>query len=341
MDINRMGIDIAKSVFQLHAVDKVGKVVLRRRTTRGELMKTVANLPTCLIGMEACGGAHYWAREFQKHGHVVKLMAPQFVKAYVKSNKNDMADAEAICEAVGRPNMRFVPTKTVEQQDIQSLHRVRERLIKSRTALANEIRGLLAEYGMILPQGLNRLRKVLPELLEKAGDRLSSMSRECFDDLVKELWEIDEKIGTCDMKIKGIHENHPVCKRLATIPGVGPLTATAVVAAVADPAVFKNGRGLSAWLGLVPRQNSSGGKDRLLGISKRGDTYIRKLLIHGARSVLIASGKKEDRRSIWAKKLMERRGMNRAAVAMANKNARTIWVLMSRNEEFKNFAVGT
>jgi transposase len=290
--------------------------------------------------MEACGSANYWAREFQKVGHEVKLISPQFVKPYVKSNKNDMADAEAICEAVGRPNMRFVGIKTVDQQDIQNVHRIRERLIKSRTALANEIRGLLSEYGVIIPQGLNRLRKILPEVLEKAGDRLTSMSRECFNGLVTELLEIDEKVFFCDKKITAIHENHPVCKRLASIPGVGPLISTAVVAAVSDPGIYRNGRGLSAWFGLVPKQYSSGGKDVLLGISKRGDPYLRKLLIHGARAVLFHSKDKRDRRSIWGNKLIERRGMNRAAVAMANKNARAIWVLMTRNEEFKNFAVG-
>lgn len=339
MKVTKFGIDIAKTVFQLHGVDKFGKVMLRKKCSRGELIRIVANLPPCLIGMEACGSANYWAREFQKFGHDVKLISPQFVRPYVKSNKNDMADAEAICEAVGRPSMRFVPIKTVEQQDIQGLHRIRERLIKSRTALSNEIRGLLAEYGIIIPKSLNRMRKDLPELLERTQDRLTSMSREYFGNLVKELWGLDEKVESYESKIKAIHESHAVCKRLATIPGVGPITATAVVASVADPGMFKNGRGLSAWLGLVPRQHSSGGKEMLLGISKRGNTYIRKLLIHGARSVLIRTEKKQDRRNIWAKKLKDRRGMNRAAVGLANKNARAIWVLMTKNEEYKSFAV--
>jgi transposase len=339
MKVTRLGIDIAKSVFHLHGVDGLGKLVLRKRCGRTELMKVIANLSPCLIGMEACGSANFWAREFQKHGHTVKLISPQFVKPYVKSNKNDMADAEAICEAVGRPNMRFVPIKSIEHQDIQSLHRIRERLVKSRTALVNEIRGLLAEYGVIGPKGLKRFRKELPELLGKAGERLTNMSQQYFSELVTELHWLDEKVGLFDDKITAVFNNHPVCKRLDGIPGIGPLSATAIVAAVADPSLFKNGRGLSAWFGLVPKQHSTGGKDVLLGISKRGDTYIRKLLIHGARSVLISLGEKQDRRSLWAKKLMERRGMNRAAVALANKNARAIWVLMSRDEEFKNFAV--
>ncbi len=337
MKVTRLGIDLAKTVFHLHGVDNNEKVVFKKRCGRVELSKFAANLSPCLIGMEACGSSNFWAREFQKYGHTVRLISPQFVKPYVKSNKNDVADAEAICEAVGRPNMRFVPIKTIEQQDIQSLHRIRERLVKTRTALANEIRGLLVEYGIVIPKGITRLRKELVEVLAKA--QLTAMSQESFGSLVAELRELDERIATYESKIKMIHENHPVSKRLATIPGVGPLTATALIAAVSDPSLFKNGRGLAAWLGLVPRQHSTGGKDLLLGISKRGDVYLRRLLIHGARAVLFHSGKKQDRLSLWAKKVMERRGLNRAAVALANKNARMIWVLMSRNEEFKNFAV--
>jgi transposase len=288
--------------------------------------------------MEACGGSNYWAREFQKLGHEVKLMSPQFVKPYVKSNKNDRADAEAICEAVSRPNMRFVAVKQVEQQDIQSLHRVRERLVKTRTALSNEIRGLLQEYGIVLPRKIGQLVSGLPLIIESSGSQLTSMSQELLRNLLEELNAINERVLGYDKKIKSIHDAHPVCKRLSKIPGVGPITATALIASVTDPSVFRNGRELAAWLGLVPKQNSSGGKEKLLGISKRGDVYIRKLLIHGARAALYWIDGKEDRRSVWARKIIEKRGMNRAAVALANKNARTIWVLMARGEEYRTAA---
>lgn len=335
MEISVLGIDLAKTVFQLHGVNRSGKVVLRKKLSRGQLLEFVANLPRCLIGMEACGGANYWAREFRKFGHDVKLIAPQFVKPYVKSNKNDVADAEAICEAVSRPNMRFVPIKQVEQQDIQSLHRVRERLVKTRTALSNETRGLLQEYGIILPKQVSQLRMKLPLIIESADNQLTTMGRDLLRNLLEELQRIDYLVSEYDKKIKAIHDAHPVCKRLSKIPGVGPITATALIASVSDPGAFRNGRELAAWLGLVPRQSSSGGKEKLLGISKRGDVYIRKLLIHGARSALYWIEGKEDRRSIWVKKIIEKRGMNRAAVALANKNARTIWVLMARGEEYR------
>ena len=287
MEINVLGIDLAKSVFQLHGLNETGKAVLRKKLSRSQLSVFVAKMPPCLIGIEACGGSSFWAREFQKHGHTVRLISPQFVKPYVKSNKNDAADAEAICEAVQRPSMRFVAVTQVEQQDLQSVHRIRERLVKARTALSNEIRGLLSEYGVVIPVGMAKLREHLPEILKKAEKE------------------------------------------------AGPLTATALIASVADPLVFKNGREFSAWLGLVPRQNSSGGKTQLLGISKRGDVYLRTLLIHGARSPLRWADRKEDGRSRWAQSLVERRGKNRAAVALANKNARIVWCLLSRGETYR------
>jgi transposase len=333
-EVSVLGIDLAKNVFQLHGVDQHGKVALKKKLSRGQLLAFIANLPKCLIGMEACGGAHYWAREFQKHGHEVKLIPGQFVKPYVKSNKNDAADAEAICEAVSRPNMRFASIKTEDQQDIQNLHRIRERLVRSRTALANEIRGLLQEYGIIFPQGIGKLRKELPITLAGLGDKLTSLCRDTIQDLYQELLAVDEKISKSDERISAIHRHHPVAKKLSEIPGIGPLGATALIAAVGNPKVFENGRQFSAWLGLVPKQSSSGGKERLLGISKRGDVYIRKLLVHGARSSLKWVDKKEDRLSIWAKKVIERRGMNRAAVAYANKMARIAWVVMATGKDY-------
>lgn len=338
MEITVLGIDLAKTVFQLHGVDRNGKATLRKKVSRGQLKEIIANLPVCMIGMEACAGAHYWAREFKKFGHDVRLISPQFVKPYVKSNKNDAADAEAICEAVSRPNMRFVPVKQIEQQDIQCLHRVRERLVKSRTALVNEIRGLLGEYGIIIPQKIAHVRQKLPGIIEEPEMNLTSMTRALFSALLTELRSLDEKILDCDEKVGAIHKSHPVCKRLSKIPGVGPLTATAMIAAVSDPSAFKNGREMAAWIGLVPKQHSSGGKERLLGISKRGDVYLRTLLIHGARASLAWVENKEDRRSQWAKKLIERRGRNRAAVALANKNARTIWAIMRNDKEFEVYS---
>lgn len=292
--------------------------------------------------MEACGSAHYWAREFRKLGHTVKLISPQFVKPYGKSNKNDAADAEAICEAVSRPNMRFVQVKEIDQQDIQGIHRIRERLVKSRTAIANEIRGLLQEYGIIIPKSIGALRKKFPDLLANPETGLTSLAREVFSKLSEEFLAIDERGSFFDKKIDSIHNAHPIARKLATITGVGPMRATAILASLSDPSSFRNARHFSAWLGLVPRQYSSGGKEVLLGISKRGDNYVGKLLIHGARTSLRWVEKKTDRTSLWAKKLKEKKGVNCASVALANKNARIIWALLryerSYDPEFENAA---
>ena len=337
MSFTILGIDLAKSVFQLHGVNEAGKKVLQKKVSRSELIRFIANAPKCLIGMEACGGAHYWAREFRKFGHEVKLISPQFVRPFVKSNKNDQADAEAICEALVRPSMRFVASKGIDQQDIQSLHRARERIVKTRTALMNEIRGLLAEYGVVRAKGSRSLQKELLATLHQAFEQgqMTGFSCEIFERLLEELRELEERQKWYDARVQAIHRNHPVCQRIAEIPGIGPMTATAMIAAVADPKAFRNGRQMAAWIGLVPRQHSSGGKERLLGISKRGDVYLRKLLIHGARSVLrTIENQTETRQNIWLKKLVERRGMNRATVALANKNARKIWVLMAHEKSY-------
>jgi len=333
--INVLGIDLSKNVFQLHGVDKDGKAVLRKKISRKQLALLISNLPPCLIGMEACGGAHFWAREFIKLGHEVRLMAPQFVKPYVKTNKNDAADAEAICEAVTRPNMRFVPIKNVEQQDIQSLHRIRERLIVNQTALANEIRGLLHEYGIIMPQGHHQIRKLLPEIIEDANNQLTGMSRSFIFSLLEEFIEIQKEVKKYNDKIEDIFKTNENCQRIEKVPGVGPVTATAIVASVGNGKAFKNGRQMSAWMGLVPKQNSSGGKEKLLGISKRGDKYLRRLLIHGARAVLYQVELKEDPKSLWLKNLIKTRGFNKACVALANKNARTIWAILSSGENYR------
>ena len=333
-----LGIDIAKQVFHLVGMNEQGTILLRKRLYRAQVMTFIAQLPPMLIGMEACGGAHYWARRFQEHGHEVKLMAPQFVTPYRKANKNDMRDAEAIAEAVTRSTMRFVPIKSVDQQDLQALHRVRERLMKARTALLNETRGLLHAYGIIVPQGASTFRKHVLEKLANEATKLTPSSQELFQQLLEELAALDARIAAYDAQLAQVAQTHPVCQRLMTIPGLGELTATALVAAVSDASQFKNGRQFAAWLGLVPRQHSTGGKARLLGISKHGDLYLRKLLVHGARSCLRWVNRKSDRRSQWVRSLMERRGWNRAAVALANKNARVAWALMSTEQVYRTAA---
>jgi len=335
MDIVTLGIDLAKNIFQLHGVNSAGKVTLRKRLTRTELPEFIATLPVCLIGIEACGSSHYWARKLMSYGHTVKMMSPQFVKPYVKSNKSDRNDAEAICEAVTRPNMRFVPVKEIKQQDTQSLHRMRSQVIKNRTALCNQIRGLLAEYGIVISKQIQNVRSQLPTILDDKGNELSEFSRELFLDLYNDFVALDKRVSEYDKKLHALFEQSEACKRIEKIPGIGEVTATAIVSAISDAKLFKNGRELSAWLGLVPRQNSSGNKQKLLGISKRGDNYLRALLVHGARSVLYRMKDKENPKNRWALSLKERRGSNKACVAIANKNARVIWALLSRNEEYK------
>lgn len=333
-----MGIDLAKNVFQLHGSDDTGKVLLRKKLTRTMLVETIAKLEPCTIVMEACGGSSYWCRKFKNLGHETKLISPQFVKPFVKTNKSDRNDAEAICEAASRPTMRFVAPNTIEQQDIQAIHRIRSRLIGARTALVNQIRGLLAEYGIIVAQGVNKIRKILPDILEDAENELTMLGRQFFSELNEELREQDKKIEIYDKKIEGIFKSNKQCQLVSEIDGIGKMTATAIVSAIGDPSTFKNGRHFSAYLGLVPRQSSSGGKERLLGISKRGDTYLRTLLIHGARSVVMHAKNKDDKRSLWINNLVQRRGVNRAAVAVANKNARIIWCLLAKGESYKKAA---
>lgn len=333
--IKTIGIDLAKSVFHLHGVDAQGKVVVRKRLSRSKLIEFMAQLTSCLVGMEACGGSHYWARKLKCMGHDVRLISPQFVKPYVKGNKNDEADAEAICEAVQRPSMRFVPIKNIEQQDIQSIHRAREQVVCRRTAQGNQIRGLLMEYGLVIPQGRKVLCAQLPDILADADNGLTLMFRDLLSGLFEEMIHLEQRVAKYDLQIKTLSEQSDVCQRLMTVPGVGPMVATALVASVSDAKVFKSGREMAAWLGLVPRQHSTGGKPRLMGISKRGDTYLRKLLIHGARAALRWADKKDDKRSVWATSLKERRGQNIAAVALANKMVRTAWVLITRNEKYQ------
>jgi transposase len=335
MTLTILGIDIAKNVFQLHGANSHGKKVFSKRVSRSTLLRTVQQLQPCLIGMEACGSAHYWARRFTELGHTVKLMGPQFVKPYVKTNKNDFNDAEAICEAVSRPNMRFVPIKSVQQQEIQLVHKVRDKLIKDKIALGNQIRGLLLEYGIVIPQGDFHLRKALANLSALSeGSDLTNYARMIFDDLYNEFTRLVGRVKEYTKKLELIAKENEHCRRLMTIPGIKEITATALLSAVGDFNVFRNGRGLSAWLGLVPKQNSSGQKKLLLGISKRGDAYLRKLLVHGARAVVSQVKNKLDRTSLWIKGCLERIGFNKTVVALANKNARAAWAIITRESTY-------
>lgn len=338
MNITILGIDLAKAVFQVHGVDEHGRAVLSKQLSRKQLLPFLANVPPCLIGLEACSGAHFWARELQKLGHHVKLIAPQFVKPYVKGNKTDSHDAAAICEAVSRPHMHFVPINSLEQQDVQAVHRIREQLVKNRTALANQIRGLLNEYGVVIPSGIRRLRVQLPLILEDAENGLTALGRELMHDLYQRLIVLDEQVAQADRRIEQLFKQDERSQRLAQVEGIGPLIATAFLAAVGDAQVFHNGRQVAAWLGLVPKQHSSGGKARLLGISKRGDSYLRTLLIHGARAAVQYATQKSNARSRWINALRQRRGKNITAIAVANKNARILWALLARGEPYRQAA---
>ena len=334
MNIKRIGLDIAKQVFQIHGVDRFEKVLVRKQLRRAQVLDYFKGIAPCLIGIEACGSSHYWARELSQLGHHVKLIPAQFVKPFVKGGKNDANDAEAICEAVGRPSMRFVTIKSVEQQVMQAEHRIRTRLIRARTALSNEIRGLLSEFGIAIGLGITQIRKALPMLLEDKETRLSARFKLLLSELAEELRQIDTHINEHEERIKAAAKEDDRIKRLLAIEGIGPISASALVAAVGDATQFANGRDMAAWLGLVPSQHSSGGKERLGHISKRGDTYLRTLLIHGARSVINHCEGKEDRRSQWVNQLSKRRNRNIATVALANKNARIAWAVLSRRETY-------
>ena len=334
-EIKTIGIDLAKEIFHIHCADSKGQMVLKKKLKRKEVLIFMSNLKPCVIGMESCGGANYWARKLKVLGHNPKIMQAKFVKPYVKSNKNDFLDAEAICEAVQRPNMRFVPIKETWQQDIQTLHRARQRLIENKTALSNSIRGLLMEYGEIIPQGFRNLKNHIHLILADSENELSDFARRQFSKLYDEFIAIEKEIAECDKEINIIHANDERCQRIATIPGVGPITATAVVSQIGNGKEFKNGRQYAAYLGLVPKQDTTGGKVKLLGISKRGDRYIRTQMIHGSRSILILARKRKDRLSLWANKIEERRGFNKTCVALANKKARIIWAVLANNTVYK------
>lgn len=335
MKITTIGIDLAKDVFQVHGIDERGKIVLRKQLRRTQMAPFFANLAPCLIGMEACGSAHYWARKLQDDGHTVKLMAPQFVKPYVKTNKHDAADAEAICEAVQRPTMRFVPIKNIEQQAILAVHRARQGMIKARTAQANQIRGLLREFGLVVPVGIGFIYQRVPDLLDQASNDLPGVFRELMLRLLEHMKDLDRQVNELERQINVWHRSNTLSRKLEKVPGIGPITASALVASIGDAKSFANWRQLAAWLGLVPKQHSTGGKTRLQGISKRGDTYLRTLLIHGGRAIIRCAGQKPPTVDSWLDRILARRHKNVATVALANRNARIVWALLAHDREFR------
>lgn len=334
MKVTILAIDLAKDVFQLHGNDESGHCVLKRRLRRSELLEFMTNIPLCTVAMEACSTSNYWGREFRRLGHEVRLISPQFVKPFVKTNKNDSADAEAIAEAAVRPSMRFVPVKELWQQELQALHRARSLLVQQRVALTNALRGFLREMGFVCASGDKSLNELISSLLADE-EKFSGVFRDLLIRLSDAVAMTQDQVSALEVQLKAIAKKDVSCVRIQKIPGVGPITATALIAAIGDAKNFKNGRNLSAWLGLVPKQRSSGNKDQLLGISIRGDGYLRSLLIHGARAVIQFAEGKEDLRSKWALRKVNERGKNKAVVALANRNARVIWALLARNQEYR------
>jgi transposase len=338
-EISVVGLDLAKSVFQVHAVDESGEVVTRKKLRRSEVQRYFAKISPCLIGLEACGSAHYWSRTLAGFGHTVRMIAPAFVKPYLKSNKNDRNDAEAICEAVQRPSMRFVTPKSAEHQAVLQLHHARRMLVQQRVALSNHMRAVLQEYGWVLPVGVSVVAKEIPAMVDDEGNGLPVLTRHLLRELLEEHNQLIERTDRLSAQLLAWHKTSAVSQHLETIPGIGWLTATALAAQVGNAQSFRNGRQLAAYLGLVPRQASSGGKDRLLGISKRGDGYLRTLLVHGARAVIhhlrrrLKSGQAGG--NPWVEQLLQRCHVNEAAVALANKMARIAWAVLSTGECYR------
>ncbi len=335
MKVTTVGLDLAKSVFTLHGVDERGNMVLRKTVRRAKLLELFAQLPACVVGMEACSGAQHWARELRKLGHDPRIMAAEFVEPYRQGGKNDTNDAAAICEAVSRPKMRFVAVKSVEQQAVLAVHRLRQGLVEERTALANRLRGLLTEYGLIVGVGLDRLRHALPAIVEDGENGIPGIAREVFADAARLLTELDVRIGDYDRRIAGLARASEPAQRLMQLEGIGAVTATAIIATVGDATAFGNGRQFAAWLGLTPLQHSTGGKQRLGAMTKHGDVYLRTLLIHGTRAVLRITPQRSDAKSRWVERLRRRRPDNVVAVALAAKHARIIWALLARGQHYR------
>jgi transposase len=334
MQITTIGLDIAKNVFQVHGIDGEGQVLLRRKIRRDQLLVLFKGFQPCLVGMEACATAHHWARELAALGHEVKLMPPAYVKAYVKRNKNDAADAEAICEAVRRPTMRFVAVKSIDAQSILMLHRARHLLVRQRTAQVSAMRAHLAEYGIIAPKGRAHVR-ALTEALDRGEGMLPAIARQVLILIARTIEGLSEQIRKIESELMAWHRTNQTCRRLETIPGIGFITATALAATVVDAKVFRSGRQFAAWLGLVPRQHSTGGKERMGGISKMGDRYLRHLLVVGATAIVRYTRRKATAVSAWANRLLERKPARLVTVAVANKMARIAWAVMAREENYR------
>ncbi len=333
-NITVLGIDLAKEVFHIHGVDEHGKKVVSKKLSRKGLTKYVINLPPCQVVMEACGTANYWSRLFASYGHDVYQISPQHVKPFLKGNKNDKNDARAIVVAFSQDEMPTVPIKSIHQQEIQMLHGYRQSLVKERTGISNRIRGFLLEMGIFIPKGLTHLRREIPQLLEDAENNLTTSMREILDSSYNKLLDLGEEIDRYTHKLEMICKENEVCQRLMQLPGVGPMSASIVYATVGEPKNFKNGRHFAAFLGLVPKEHSSGGKQKLMSISKRGDSYIRSLLIHGGRAYVKTAKNKDNYLANWVKRLEKERGYNKAAVAVANKNARHMWAMMAYGDKY-------
>jgi len=330
-----IGLDIAKHVFQVHGVDCSGKTVLQRKLRRADILKFFSKLESSLVGIEACHGSHFWARELTSLGHTVRLLPTQYVKPFLVGGKNDANDAAAICAAVSRPSIHPVPIKSAEQQSLQSVHRMRERLIHERTAKSNQIRSMFAEEGFIFPVGLPQLRQGIVTLVNDTDARITLLLRRLGSMYLEQLTALQQWVNELGVEIAEIFKRNEGCQRLATVPGIGPLVATALFSSVGDPSQFKNGRQFAAWLGLTPKQNSSGGKTKLGSITKHGDTYLRTLLVQGARAVMRFVNRHDDRHSRWIKAVMQRRHVSIAAIALANKTARIAWAILTSNDSFK------
>ena len=341
MNITTIGLDLAKNVFQVHGIDQEGRIIVRKQLRRHMVVAFFTKLPPCLVGMEACGSTHHWARELKSLGHEVRLMPPHYVKPYVKRGKNDAADAEAICEAVTRPTMRFVPIKGTEQQAILMIHRTRELLVRQRTMLANALRGHLSEFGIIVAKGIQNIGKLAAIVNDHKEERIPDAALSALKIIISHLQNLKIKIDELEKEIVISNRKNPESKRLATIPGIGPITASALSATITDASQFKSGRQMAAWLGLVPRQNSSGGKDRLGRITKQGDRYLRQLLVIGATSMLGVAAKRKTPNDDWAMALLQKKPPRLVTVALANKMARIAWVIMSRKEIYKIRKVST